>query len=104
MTKDDLIRKVWNKKIKVVNPGIWERKTLSYGKCEEAVNAVLEGMKQALRDHDKVTIRTFGEFTVKHKNERMGHNPKNGAPAVISERSVVKFKASPILKEKINRR
>ena len=38
-----------------------------------------------------------------HKGERIGRNPKTGAEAVIDARRVVKFTASILLKDRINK-
>jgi DNA-binding protein HU-beta len=70
--------------------------------AENAVNALFSVIRQALSEHDKVTLRRFGEFTVRHKRERAGRNPKNGEPAVIKARSVVQFRAGDTLKREVN--
>ena len=45
---------------------------------------------------------SFGTFAVRHKNSRIGRNPKTGLEVPISSRNVVTFNASNILKSKIN--
>ena len=52
---------------------------------------------------DKIKISSFGTFSVLHKKERVGRNPKTKIEAKISSRKVVKFKPSLLLKEKINK-
>ena len=89
--KEDLINQVW------LSPAGLSRK-----RSREAVEAIFSEMKKALADHGNVIIRRFGEFSVRHKNARIGRNPQNGDPAVISERSVVRFKAGRELKEIVN--
>ena len=52
----------------------------------------------------KIKITSFGTFQAIDKKERMGRNPKNKKTARISARKIVKFTASKILKNKINKK
>ena len=52
---------------------------------------------------NKVKISSFGAFSVLHKKERIGRNPKTKIEAKICSRKVVKFKSSSLLKEKFNK-
>tara|TARA_B100001123_G_scaffold409841_1_gene504353 strand:+ start:389 stop:685 length:297 start_codon:yes stop_codon:yes gene_type:complete len=52
---------------------------------------------------NKVKISSFGTFSVLHKKERIGRNPKTKIETKISPRKVVKFKPSFLLKEKLNK-
>lgn len=52
--------------------------------------------------NNKVKISSFGTFLVLNKKERLGRNPKTKVSAQISSRKVVKFKASLLLKNKLN--
>ena len=52
---------------------------------------------------NKVKITNFGTFTVNHKKERVGRNPKTKVEAKISSRKVVKFKPAIILKNMSNK-
>ena len=51
----------------------------------------------------KIKISSFGTFSVLHKKERMGRNPKTKLEAKIFSRKVIKFKPSLLLKKKINK-
>ena len=51
---------------------------------------------------NKIKISSFGTFSVLHKKERIGRNPKTKIEAKICSRKVVKFKSSSLLKEKFN--
>ena len=66
------------------------------------LHEVLSEIEGALVDGEDVKITGFGTFKVHDKKERMGRNPKTKEPAVISARRTVSFRASPILKKKIN--
>ena len=52
---------------------------------------------------NKIKISSFGTFSVLHKKERIGRNPKTKIEAKINSRKVVKFKPSSLFKEKLNR-
>ena len=75
---------------------------LTYGKAEEAVNAVLHEMKSALQHGDAVVLRRFGSFEARHKRARRGRNPKAGQEAEIAARRVVRFHAGKPLKTAVN--
>ena len=67
------------------------------------VLTVLDTIKQGVINEGKVTIRGFGCFNTRNKSKRMGRNPKTGKPAVIKARTVIRFKASKLFKDKVNR-
>ena len=52
--------------------------------------------------NNEIKITSFGTFTVSHKKERIGRNPKTKIESKIHSRKVIKFKASSLLKKKIN--
>ena len=52
---------------------------------------------------NKIKISSFGTFSILHKKERIGRNPKTKVEAKILSRKVVKFKSSSMLKKKLNR-
>jgi len=82
---------------------VHERLGLSKKESAEMVDAVLEHIRQALAAHEDVKLSGFGHFMVRHKRARRGRNPKTGEDIMIAPRSVVTFKASPLLKDKLNR-
>jgi integration host factor subunit alpha len=47
-------------------------------------------------------ISNFGNFIKKNKKQRIGRNPKTKEVKVISSRNIIIFKASNLLKKKIN--
>lgn len=67
------------------------------------VDAVLDRIRDALAGHEDVKLSGFGHFMVRHKQRRRGRNPKTGETIMIEPRTVVTFRASPLLKQKINR-
>jgi len=62
----------------------------------------LTEITDCLERGESVKLSAFGSFVVRDKNSRMGRNPKNGQPALVSARRVVTFKPSAILKPRMN--
>lgn len=75
---------------------------LSRNESSDLVEQLLDEMMAALVAGDNVKISSFGSFTVKEKAERIGRNPKTGVEVPISPRKVLTFRASHVLKERIN--
>ncbi|MBI4382472.1 MAG: integration host factor subunit alpha [Nitrospinae bacterium] len=90
MTKQDIINHVS------------EQASLSRAKAEEAVETVIELIKESLSHGESVILRRFGTFQVKQKSKRVGRNPKTGEEAEISARKVVRFKSGKHFKQSVN--
>jgi integration host factor subunit alpha len=77
-----------------------------FSKKESAdmVDLVFEMMKETLGRGEKIKISGFGNFVLRDKRQRPGRNPQTGEPIKISERRVLTFKASQILKQALNPR
>jgi integration host factor subunit alpha len=71
-------------------------------KSIELVEGLLEIIKECLESGEELLVSGFGKFYVREKAERLGRNPKTGVSAVVSERRVVRFRCSPVLRDKIN--
>jgi integration host factor subunit alpha len=67
------------------------------------VELILRNIKDTLASGDSVMISGFGDFKVIHKKERMGRNPKTKTEHVISERKVVIFSPSKVLRNEMNK-
>lgn len=80
---------------------VYERVGLSRAESSGLVETTLQLMSDALVDGENVKISSFGSFNIRQKSERVGRNPKTGVEAVITPRRVVVFKASQVLKDKI---
>ena len=76
---------------------------LSQTNCSDLVDEFFLSIKQALLQEDKVKLVRFGTFNVIKKESRVGRNPQTGQAMEISKRSMVSFKPSKELREKINR-
>ena len=61
----------------------------------------LDEIMSELAKGRKVTLSSFGSFSVRRKKERQGRNPKTGTPAIITARSIVSFSPSANLKNRV---
>ena len=91
MTKAEIVQALYSK------VGGFSRK-----ESAELVDLVFEMMKETLGRGEKIKISGFGNFVLRDKRQRPGRNPQTGEPINISERRVLTFKASQILKQALN--
>ncbi len=68
----------------------------------ELVEMVLKQIVYALERGESIKLSSFGSFGLRQKSERVGRNPKTGETVPITPRRVIVFKASNIMKERIN--
>lgn len=69
---------------------------------EKIVNVVFDEIVDALSRGERVELRGFGAFTVKHRAPRVGRNPRTGAAVDVEEKFVPFFKTGKELREKLN--
>ena len=79
---------------------------MQLGFSKKMIENILEDMFDilliSLKEKGKVKISNFGTFILRHKQPRIGRNPKTKKETIISERNVILFKPSKFLKNKIN--
>ena len=91
MLKSELVEKIAEQ-----NPHLYQRDV------EAIVNAILDTITTGLARGDRVELRDFGVFTVKRRNARTGHNPRNGEQVVVPEKRVPAFKLSQDMHRRLN--
>ena len=74
---------------------------LSRNESAQLVESVLQHMSDALVDGQSVKISSFGTFSVRDKNARVGRNPKTGEEVPILPRRVLTFRPSHLMKERV---
>lgn len=67
----------------------------------EAVDAVIDAIKNALANGDKVQLIGFGSFSIKERPARSGRNPQTGKPITIEAKNIPVFKAGQALKNAV---
>jgi DNA-binding protein HU-beta len=68
-------------------------------KANEAVNALFEGMKNALLRGDRIELRGFGVFQVKDRKRGIGRNPKTGRVVESPPGKTLRFKPGKALRD-----
>jgi integration host factor subunit alpha len=91
MTKAEIVQALYSK------VGGFSRK-----ESAELVDLVFEMIKETLGRGEKIKVSGFGNFVLRDKRQRPGRNPQTGQPIKITERRVLTFKASQILKQALN--
>jgi integration host factor subunit alpha len=74
---------------------------LSRNESSALVDAVLQHISDALVRGEQVKISSFGTFSLRDKNARVGRNPKTGEEVPISPRRVLTFRPSQLMKERV---
>jgi len=72
------------------------------GDIKQAVDVILSGISDSLIRGERVEVRGFGSFGLRHRSPRMARNPKTGEAVSISERYVPYFKPGKELRERVN--
>ncbi len=70
---------------------------------QKLVELVLDTICLSLETGDQVKLSSFGSFGIREKAQRIGRNPKTGEEVPITPRRVLVFRASNIMKDRINR-
>lgn len=94
MTKADLVEAVHNR--------LEGQVRISKRDSADLVDTLFESIKVALTEGDKLKVSGFGNFVVREKRPRLGRNPRTGQEITITERRVLTFKASQVLKNTLN--
>ena len=71
---------------------------LSLSDSSLLIEELFEFILKELEQGGDVKISSFGTFSVRHKKSRIGRNPKTGVEVPITERNVVTFTSSNVLK------
>lgn len=77
---------------------------LSRAESGVLVETVLDAMSQSILTDGELKVSSFGSFSVRSKKERIGRNPKTGVEVPITPRKVLVFRASHLLKKRMNER
>ena len=90
MTKQDIINDVSN------STGLTKLET------EIIMNGVMSTIINSLANNERVELRGFGTFGVKHRMPKKARNPGTGEPVYLPERYVPTFKPSKLMRSKVN--
>lgn len=70
--------------------------------ADTAVKAIIDSIKEALVNGEKIQLVGFGTFEVRERKEREGRDPRTGKTIKIAASKVPAFKAGKAIKEEIN--
>ena len=87
-----------------LSEAVYREVGLSRNESAELLEAVLRQVSDALARGESVKISSFGSFSVRRKEQRIGRNPKTGEEVPILPRKVLVFHPSQVLKSRINER
>jgi integration host factor subunit alpha len=82
---------------------VYQQVGLSRNESADLVEALLDELSNTLIKGENVKISAFGSFSIRQKGERVGRNPKTGIEVPILPRKVLVFRASHVLKDRINK-
>src|SRR6266853_5490047 len=85
-----------------LSESVFQEVGLSRNESSDLVETILGEVVEALARGESVKISSFGSFTVRAKGQRVGRNPKTGQEVPILPRRVLVFRASNVLKSRIN--
>jgi integration host factor subunit beta len=91
MLKSELVHNIAGQ-----NPHLYARD------AEKIVDAMLDEIVAALARGDRVEVRGFGVFEVKHRQARTGRNPKTGVQVAVKRSSVPRFRAGKEMRRRLN--
>ena len=83
---------------------IHEEMGISRSEAIEMVDVIFSEMCGALKSVGVLKLSSFGSFKTSRKKPRIGRNPRTMQEAIITERTVVGFYPSKILKKEMNAR
>ena len=69
---------------------------------EAVMNEVMTTIIEALATNNRVELRGFGTFGVKHRMPKKARNPGTGEPIYLPERFVPTFKPSKMMRLRVN--
>jgi integration host factor subunit alpha len=81
---------------------VFQKVGLPRNESAEIVELVLREIVASLERGQTVKLSSFGSFGIRNKGQRVGRNPKTGQEVPITPRRVLVFRASNIMKQRIN--
>jgi len=67
-----------------------------------SVNLIQKSIVESLKNRKRVEIRGFGSFCLRDRKSIRARNPKSGESIELPKRSIPYFRASKILKKRLN--
>ncbi|MCJ2120054.1 integration host factor subunit beta [Methylobacterium sp. J-001] len=91
-----MIRSELVARITAQNPHLYEHE------IDALVKAIFNRISQALADGDRVELRGFGAFEVRHREARAARNPRTGQAVQVEARTAIHFKPGKAMRAQLN--
>ena len=91
MTKSELVRRMAE-----LHPH------LQHSDVERVIETIFTSIGTALTRGDRVEIRGFGTFSLKHRKARTGRNPRTGTTVEVPRKVIPFFKTGKYLHASLN--
>ena len=85
-----------------LSEAVYQKIGLSRTESAGLVEMFLNELSSVISSGESVKLSSFGSFVVRSKGQRIGRNPKTGIEVPITPRQVMVFKASNVLKARVN--
>ena len=85
-----------------LSESVFQEVGLSRNESADLVESVLEKISASLVAGEQVKISSFGTFSIRQKNARVGRNPKTGEEEPIPPRRVLTFRPSHLMKDRVS--
>ena len=92
MQKSDLLEKLTT-----------ENPNFSYSDSKISLDSLINKLSNSLSEKQRIEIRGFGAFSVRERNPIRGRNPKSGKAIELDSRSLIYFRPSKLIKNRINK-
>ena len=81
---------------------IADQADITKDQANQALNALIDTITNALKEEDTVSLVGFGTFLQRSRAARTGKNPQTGQPIQIAASNTVAFKPGKALKDAVN--
>ena len=93
MQKSDLLEKL-----------VAQNNNFSYSDSKIALDLLINKLSDLLSEKQRIEIRGFGAFSVRERKPIRGRNPKSGKAIELDTRSIIYFRSSELLKNRLNKK
>jgi integration host factor subunit beta len=80
-----------------------EKENIPAKDAKRIVDLLFGAMQEAFEKGERIEIRGFGTFAIRHYRNRRGRNPKTGQSVDVPPKKVPFFKVGKELKERVNK-
>ena len=80
-----------------------QNQSFSTSDSKIALDSLINQLSNLLSEKQRIEIRGFGAFSVRERNPIRGRNPKSGKAIELESRSLIYFRPSKSIKNRINK-